>query len=61
MTKSWATSTHKKILSKHKEAYLSASGEGRKAILSTIKAAIWESGGKRVPSKLTKVFLHDSG
>jgi hypothetical protein len=58
MTKSWASSAHKKILADNKQAYLEASGDARKAILAKIKSSIRESGGKRVPKKLTKVILH---
>jgi hypothetical protein len=56
MTKSWASSVHKKILADNKQAYLEASGDARKAILTRIKSSIRESGGKRVPKKLTRVI-----
>jgi hypothetical protein len=58
MTKSWATSGHKKILADNKQAYLHALGDAQKAVLTNIKNSIRESGGKRVLKKLTRVILH---
>lgn len=58
MMKSWVSSVHKKILADNKKAYLEASGDARKAILTKIKSCIRESGGKRVPKKHTRVILH---
>jgi hypothetical protein len=54
--KSWVTSTRRTILVDHRDAYDAADdGPERTTVMKSIKKAIRDAGGVKIPKKLTKV------
>jgi hypothetical protein len=55
MANSWLTQLRRQILSKYKEEHASANGHDRKVLMKKIKAELYQTTGKKLPDKLTKV------
>lgn len=56
MGSSWITETRRQILIKYKDQHASADGHDREVLIQEIKAALYETPGKKLPEKLTKVW-----